>query len=75
MPSVNWGIHKGENLALKLQVLVGNMCRFKIMKEIFSYLASCGVFNCVYVAVRTDVSLTKCNSVMVIRVDFKEVDV
>ena len=33
--SVDWGIHKGENLALKLQVLVGNMCGFTFTRGIF----------------------------------------
>ena len=33
--SVDWGIHKGKNLALKLQVLVGNMCGFTFTRGIF----------------------------------------
>ena len=33
--SVDWGIHKGKNLALKLQVLVGNMCEFTFTTGIF----------------------------------------
>ena len=33
--SVDWGIHKGKNLALKLQVLVGNVCGFTFTRGIF----------------------------------------
>ena len=58
--SVDWGIHKGKNLALKLQVLVGNMCGFTFTRRIFFVTAFLWSF---IVRVCCDVNRCECDQV------------
>ena len=58
--SVDWDIHKGENLALQLQVLVGNICGFTFTRRIFFVTAFLWSF---IVRVCCDVNRCECDQV------------